>query len=96
VLRAPEDPSARALTLTVPPGQRGPFVVRLVDPFGPDGGVEQLLVELIPGPDTSDGVTRLESLAPARRAPSPGSLALALVIAVLTAITALYATHGRH
>lgn len=96
VLRAPEDASLRTLTVTVPPGRSGPFVLRMSAPFGAGASVEQLLVEIVPGDEPSAGVTRLERASPARRALEPRSVALALVVALLTAITAFYATRGGH
>ncbi len=65
-LRAPSDPEARVVRVTVGPSSIDPerdgsraIVVRVAQPFGPDEEIDQLLLELRPSASASPSVTRV-------------------------------------
>jgi hypothetical protein len=92
-LRAPAGAGERVLHASVPRAPGGPqaMVLRIPHPFGPEGGIEQLLLELHAASMASPGVTRR---APPRVAIAGGGyLAWPVLAAVVLAI--LFAVFGR-
>jgi hypothetical protein len=89
-LRAPADPAARTLRITLPAGSAAGVALRVVNPFGEGAHstIEQLLVEVRPGAAPSRGAIRLA--APARRnRKSFLTAALAIVIATIVVLVAV-------
>jgi hypothetical protein len=92
-LAAPADPDARTIHATLPPDSDGGVALRLLHPFG-DGGIEQLILEVRPGPPAR-GLTRRPSapVALARPKSDPraraalGLMIAALAVAVTLALT---------
>lgn len=90
-LKAPEDPEARRIRLTLPAGGAAEVDVRLVKPFGEDAAVEQLLIHVKAGAVPSAGLVVIPpaplALHPgARRAPAvvfTAALVLALLVLLL-------------
>lgn len=66
-LRAPPDPSARALRVEIPKGSTGGVALRLAHPFGEDAEIEQLIIEVRCGEAPSEGVSRIAALHPRHR-----------------------------
>jgi hypothetical protein len=95
-LRAPPDTSARTLSLSIPEGSGAGIALRLVHPFGDGvaGGIQQLIVEVRPGPRaTHDAARSGAPLAPPELETQPRTvLALAGVAIALAALAALALT----
>jgi hypothetical protein len=64
VLRAPKDEGARRIVASLPRACGDGVALRLSDPFGPEAGVSQIILEVHASALTSPGVSRL---------PPPGS-----------------------
>ncbi|EYF08138.1 hypothetical protein [Chondromyces apiculatus] len=97
-LRTPDDPAERVLRVRLPAHLGGGVVLRLVRPFGETSPIEQLHLELIPGPVPSQEMVRLPDPEPLALAvsSSPGRASAAVVgvgfLALLAAVLSLLAT----
>lgn len=56
-VRAPQDSAARTVRVSLPRAESA-VALRIADPFGPEGGIAQLLLEIRAGAVPSPGVTR--------------------------------------
>ena len=96
-LRAPADASARLVRTSVSPSPSGQTIaVRILHPFGPEHGIEQLLLELRAAGTPSACVARIAPLVPIAPGPTAATTPLpwpVLVAAVVAAI--LFALFGR-
>lgn len=95
-LRAPDDADARTVRLEGPAARRAEaeptgFVLRLVQPFGADHPIEQLLVEVTPADVPSPNVTRAARAGSAGRARGAATLGQPLWIIATVAIAAAFA-----
>ena len=94
-LRTPEEPAARVVQVQLPARLGAGVALRLVRPFGEEASIEQLLLEIVAGPEPSAGVVRL---APPPEPPARPSLPLRAtatifaVIALLAAVAAAFAS----
>jgi hypothetical protein len=90
-LRAPVDRAARTVHVALPRAARG-VALRIVEPFGPLGGIAQLILEVREGSEPSPGVIRCgKAIAEPRIAaawPGMALVALAMAAAILIALFA--------
>lgn len=88
-LRAPLDMAARTVHVELPRAARG-VALRIVEPFGPLGGIAQLIVEVREGGAPSPGVIRREKalVKPRVAAAWPGMALVALAMAAAILIAA--------
>jgi hypothetical protein len=106
-LKAPRDPSARALRLEIPKGSTEGVALRLAHPFGEGAEIEQLIIEVRCGDAPSEGVSRIAAPHPrprrGRRVPrditttqparavGTQSILVPLVVAIAAFVVALFA-----
>ncbi len=84
------DPAERAFRVHLPNSDDDALLLRIQDPFGEDVAPALLLLETRFGERTSEGVSLVDPLAPARRPRAAfGVVALVAAIAVLALLLAL-------
>jgi hypothetical protein len=89
-LRAPDDPEDRVVRARIGANAGvARMTLRIVQPFGPDGGIDQLLMEVVASDSASPGVSRVAALV----APDQASPRLAVrwpaVVLTLTSLAAI-------
>jgi hypothetical protein len=93
-LRGPEHEAARVISVRLPEGAGRGALLRIVQPFGDDASIEQLLVQVRPGSDASIGVVKVDPAVPpaftSRSLPraAPWVIAFVAAVAVVVALVA--------
>lgn len=83
------EPKALDLELELPAGSEDGVALRLAEPFGEAGPVDQLLVEVRVADEASGGVTRVPSLVPPPARRARAGITAALVLGLLALIVIL-------
>ncbi len=89
-LRGPKSDAARRVRVRLPQNLGDGVAMRLSDPFGPDGAIAQIWIEVRPAPEPSSMVRRIGGPKPEERRILPRMVAaLGLLVALLVVVLGL-------